>query len=58
MWILILFAFVTNTGSWNGMSFTNIPNFKTQQSCEDAGKKSSKLSGAYTTDINYVCVKQ
>jgi hypothetical protein len=58
MWILILFAYVSSIGSGNGMSFTNIPNFKTQQSCEEAGKASSKLSGALSTNINYVCVKQ
>lgn len=53
-WILII-SFVAYAD--RGVALTNIPNFKTEQECIIAGKKSASLASSYS-NVNFVCITQ
>lgn len=57
-WILILFVHAGLTSSTDSMTITNIPGFKTEVACQNAGKQSEQLVKRTTKDVRFVCVKQ
>ena len=57
-WILVLFVHAGAMSNADSMALTNVPGFKTQASCEAAGRASESLAKATTKSVRWICVKQ
>lgn len=57
-WILILFVHAGMMSDKDSMALTNVPGFKTEATCQAAGKAAEALTKATTKATRFVCVKQ
>jgi hypothetical protein len=57
-WILILFVHAGVTSNADSMAITNVPNFRTEAACLQAGARAEELVKRTTKSVRYVCVKQ
>ena len=55
--VLIINVFAGILAHGDSLSLTNVPGFKTQEECMEAGREANKLATGYK-EINFVCVKQ
>lgn len=58
MWILVLLVYAGPMASGDSVALQGIPGFKTEASCEEAGKKTPKLVSATKKEVRFVCVPQ
>lgn len=56
-WVLVLFVHAGVLSGKDSMALTNVPGFKTEASCQAAGKASEALTKTTTKDTRFVCVK-
>lgn len=57
-WILILFFHVGPMGNGNSNAVTNVPGFKSEESCRQAGQKAKGLVSGTVKEMEFVCVQQ
>lgn len=57
-WILVLFVHAGMLSDKDSMALTNVSGFKTQASCEAAGRASEALTKSTTKNTRWVCIKQ
>ncbi len=57
-WILVLFVHAGMLSDKDSMALTNVPGFKTEASCQAAGKASESLTKSTTKNVRFVCIKQ
>ena len=58
MWILVLLVYAGPMATGDSVALQAIPGFKTEASCEEAGKKTPKLVTASKKEARFVCVQQ
>ena len=58
MWTLIIFIHASILSKGDSVALTNIPNFKTEQSCINAGNKADKLTDLTVKMLKFSCVQQ
>lgn len=56
-WVLILFAHVGMMGNGNSNALTNVPGFKSEDSCIAAGRRAKLLANGSVKQISFVCVE-
>lgn len=56
-WVLVLFVHAGVLSGKDSMALTNVAGFKTEASCQAAGKASEALTKTTTKDTRFVCVK-
>lgn len=57
-WILVLFVHAGMLSEKDSMALTNVPGFKSEASCQAAGRAAEALTKATTKATRFVCVKQ
>ncbi len=57
-WILVLFVHAGMLSDKDSMTLTSVPGFKTEASCQAAGKSSEALTKSTTKNTRFVCLKQ
>ena len=57
-WILVLFVHAGMLSDKDSMALASVPNFKTEASCQAAGKASEALTKSTTKNTRWVCLKQ
>jgi hypothetical protein len=57
-WILVLFVHAGMLSDKDSMALTTVPGFKTEASCQAAGKASESLTKSTTKNVRFVCIKQ
>ena len=57
-WILILFVHAGMLSDKDSMALTSVPGFKSEASCQAAGKRSEDLTKSTTKSTRFVCIKQ
>lgn len=57
-WILVLFVHAGMMSDKDSMALTNVPGFKTEASCQAAGRAAESLTKSTTKSARWVCVKQ
>ena len=57
-WILVLFVHAGMLSEKDSMALTSVPGFKSEASCQAAGKTSEALAKRTTKEVKFVCVKQ
>ncbi len=57
-WVLVLFVHAGMLSGKDSMALTSVSGFKTEASCQAAGKASEALTKGTTKDTRFVCVKQ
>ncbi len=57
-WVLVLFMHAGMMSDKDSMAVTNVPGFKTEASCQAAGKQSEALTKRTTKEVKFVCLKQ
>ena len=57
-WVLVLFLHAGVLSQKDSMAMTTVPGFKTEASCQAAGKASEDLSKRTTKEVRFVCLKQ
>jgi len=58
MWTLIIFIHASILSSDDSVALTNIPKFKTEQSCINAGNEAHKLTELTVKVLKFTCVQQ
>lgn len=57
-WVLVLFLHAGAMSNADSMALTTVPGFKTEVSCQLAGKQSEALGKRTTKEVKFVCLKQ
>jgi hypothetical protein len=57
-WVLVLFVHAGILSGKDSMAITNVSGFKTEASCQAAGKASEALTKTTTKETRFVCLKQ
>lgn len=57
-WILVLFVHAGMLSDKDSMALTSVPGFKTEASCQAAGKAAEPLTKSTTKNTRWVCLKQ
>jgi len=57
-WVLVLFLHAGVLSQKDSMAMTTVPGFKTEASCQAAGKTSEDLGKRTTKEVRFVCLKQ
>jgi hypothetical protein len=57
-WVLVLFLHAGMLSQKDSMAMTTVPGFKTEASCQAAGKVSEDLGKRTTKEVKFVCLKQ
>ena len=57
-WILVLFVHAGMLSDKDSMALTSVQDFKTEASCQAAGKASDALTKSTTKNTRFVCLKQ
>lgn len=57
-WILILFLHAGAMSDHDSMAVTNVPGFKSEQECKNAGDASSRLVSRTFKEVRFVCVSR
>lgn len=57
-WVLVLFVHAGMLSDKDSMALTNVSGFKTEASCQAAGKVSEALTKNTTKNTRFVCLKQ
>lgn len=57
-WILVLLVHAGLLSDKDSMALTSVPGFKSEASCQAAGKASEVLTKSTTKNTRWVCVKQ
>ena len=57
-WILVLFVHAGMLSDKDSMALTNVPGFKSEATCQAAGKSSEALAKGTTKNVRFVCIKQ
>ena len=57
-WILVIFVHAGILSDKDSMALTNVPGFKTEASCQAAGKAAEALTKTTTKNTKWVCIKQ
>ena len=57
-WVLVLFVHAGMLSDKDSMALTNVSGFKSEASCQAAGKSAQALTKSTTKDTRFVCLKQ
>ena len=57
-WVLVLFVHAGMLSDKDSMALTSVQGFKTEASCQAAGKASEALTKTTTKETRFVCLKQ
>lgn len=57
-WVLVLFVHAGILSDKDSMALTNVAGFKTEASCQSAGKAAEALTKSTTKNTRFVCLKQ
>ena len=57
MWTLILYIYAGALAKGDSVTLTNVPGFKTEQVCQEAGTSAKKLVRDSYKELRYICVK-
>jgi len=57
-WVLVLFLHAGVLSQKDSMALTTVPGFKSEASCQFAGKASEDLGKRTTKEVRFVCLKQ
>ena len=57
-WVLIVFVHASMLSDKDSMALTTVPGFRSEATCQVAGKQSEVLAKRTTKEMRYVCVKQ
>ena len=57
-WVLVLFVHAGMLSDKDSMALTNVPGFKSEATCQAAGKSSEALTKGTTKNVRFVCIKQ
>jgi hypothetical protein len=57
-YVLVLFVYAGVLSKGDSVALTNVPGFKSEVLCEEAGKSSVNLAKGTYKDAKFVCLKQ
>lgn len=57
-WILVLFVHAGVLSDKDSMALTNVPGFKSEATCQAAGKSAEALTKNTTKNTRFVCLRQ
>ena len=57
-WILVLWIHAGAMSNADSMALTNVPGFKSEVSCQSAGRASTQMTSGTVKAAKFVCLKQ
>lgn len=57
-WILVIFVHAGMLSEKDSMALTTVSGFRSESTCQAAGKQSEALVKRTTKEVRFVCVKQ